>query len=381
MHLNSYSIVAAVTVGLLTAGTYVALHRLADRLSRRIGLIPTLSVTLAVSGFANGVASLFALVVYGLSSFTVIHVTYLWVTLGIPLAACLIYIFDKVRSRLLLIITLVCTSLVPIGLYSTHIEPFWLRTDVQELSVATINEAFTIGVLSDLQTTSIGDYELESIRKLLSHDPDIVLLPGDLYQLPADQFDERVGEFQHAIELITDNVPLVILVSGNTDTVSGLRKITGGTPAIVLDDESLITEVNGNMVNIVGITLFGNQHSAQGALESLNQEEVDMTVLLAHQPDEIRRIRETPVDLLVAGHTHGGQVAIPFIGPLVTASSVPRNVAAGGLHTLHETPVYVSTGVGRERGTAPQLRFGVRPSIGLDQGCSRSLSFGKRRLE
>ena len=93
MHLNSYSIVAAVTVGLLTAGTYVALHRLADRLSRRIGLIPTLSVTFAVSGFANGVASLFALVVYGLSSFTVIHVTYLWVTLGIPLAACLIYIF------------------------------------------------------------------------------------------------------------------------------------------------------------------------------------------------------------------------------------------------------------------------------------------------
>ena len=365
MHLNSYSIVAAVTVGLLTAGTYVALHRLADRLSRRIGLIPTLSVTFAVSGFANGVASLFALVVYGLNSFTVIHVTYLWVTLGIPLAACLIYIFDKVRSRLLLIITLVCTSLVPIGLYSTHIEPFWLRTDVQELSVATINEAFTIGVLSDLQTTSIGDYELESIRKLLSHDPDIVLLPGDLYQLPADQFDERVGEFQHAIELITDNVPLVILVSGNSDTVSGLRKITGGTPAIVLDDESLITEVNGNMLNIVGITLFGNQHNAQQALGSLNQEEVDMTIVLAHQPDEIRRIRETPVDLLVAGHTHGGQVAIPFIGPLVTASSVPRNVAAGGLHMLHETPVYVSTGVGRERGTAPQLRFGVRPSIGL----------------
>ncbi|MDE0223120.1 MAG: hypothetical protein OXJ90_27900, partial [Spirochaetaceae bacterium] len=46
-------------------------------------------------------------------------------------------------------------------------------------------------------------------------------------------------------------------------------------------------------------------------------------------------------------------------------TGVPRHVAAGGLHELYGTPIYVSTGVGRERGNAPQLRLGVRPSIGI----------------
>ena len=371
MHLNSYSIVAAVAVALLTAGAYVALHHLAARTSRPISLIPTLGATFAFSGLANGFASLLALVAYGLSVFTVIHVTYLWITLGIPLAACLIYILDKARPKLLLVFTLLCISLAPIGVYATYIEPFWLRTDVQELSVASIDEPFTIGVLADLQTTSIGDYEVGAITRLLSHEPDVVLIPGDLYQMPTDRFDERVDEFRDAIRQITDQVPLVVLVSGNTDTVSGLRKITEGTTALVLDNESRIVEIRGNTVEIAGITLFvndylfGNDYKAQRMLGSLDSGSVDMTIVVAHQPDEIWKVRDHPVDLLVAGHTHGGQVTIPLIGPLITASSVPRHVAAGGLNELYGIPVYVSTGVGRERGTAPQVRFGARPSIGL----------------
>lgn len=365
MHLNSYTIVAAVAVGLLTAGTYVALNHLADRQSRLISLIPTLGATFAISAIASGFASLLALVVYGVSSFTVVHVTYLWITLGIPLAACLIYFVDKARSRLLLVFTVLCISLAPVGVYATHIEPFWLRTDVQELSVAGIDQQFTIGVLADLQTTSIGDYELEAITNLLLHEPDVVLIPGDLYQMPDDQFDERVDEFHDAIRRITDAVPVVLLVSGNTDTPSGLQRIVEGTPALVLDDESRIFEIRGNTVAIAGITLFGHDAKARSVLGSLDSGSPDMTIVLAHQPDEIWSVRGHSVDLLVAGHTHGGQVAIPFIGPLVTASSVPRRVAAGGLHELYGIPVYVSTGVGRERGTAPQVRFAARPSIGV----------------
>lgn len=365
MHLNSYSIVAAVVVGLLTAGIYVMIQQLAGRWSRQVGLIPALSASIAFSGLANGFASLLALVVYETSVFTIIHVTYLWMTLAIPLAGCLIYVFDKVRSKLLLVVTLLSVSLAPVGVYATYIEPFWLRTDVQKLTVATINKPFTIGVLSDLQTPSIGDYELESIGRLLSHEPDLVLIPGDLYQMDAERFGERVDEFRDAIKLIADAVPFVALVSGNTDTVFGLQTIAEGTSAIVLDNESHIVEVDGNRIRIAGLTLFGQDLKAERMLDALDSTNADMTIVLAHKPDEIWKVRDRPVDLLVAGHTHGGQVAIPFVGPLVTASSVPRHVAAGGVNELYGIPIYVSTGVGRERGTAPQVRFSARPSIGL----------------
>ena len=90
-----------------------------------------------------------------------------------------------------------------------------------------------------------------------------------------------------------------------------------------------------------------------------------MRILLAHKPDAIELLEGRSVDLLVSGHTHGGQVSLPFVGPPLTLSDVPRHVAAGGLHELDGTAVYVSTGVGRERDNAPQLRFGVRPSIGI----------------
>jgi uncharacterized protein len=67
----------------------------------------------------------------------------------------------------------------------------------------------------------------------------------------------------------------------------------------------------------------------------------------------------------VAGHTHGGQVQLPIVGPPSIASRVPREVGAGGLHELDGRRIYVSRGVGVERGQAPLLRFGAVPEVSL----------------
>jgi uncharacterized protein len=58
-------------------------------------------------------------------------------------------------------------------------------------------------------------------------------------------------------------------------------------------------------------------------------------------------------------------VLLPLVGPLATASRVPRDVAAGGLHELEGRRVYVSRGVGVERGQAPRLRIGAVPDVSL----------------
>src|SRR5262249_55583816 len=78
--------------------------------------------------------------------------------------------------------------------------------------------------------------------------------------------------------------------------------------------------------------------------------------LVGHAPDYA--LSSVDADLLLAGHTHGGQVRLPFIGPLVTLSHVPRAWAGGGVTPLDGgRTLIVSRGIGMERVCAPRLRF------------------------
>ena len=328
-------------------------------------------IVLGAAGVGVGctmVLTAVALVLTGPDHFMVVHVVYLVLVVGIPLAGAIVLAFGRPCPLIITALCFVSFAAIPAGVYATHIEPFWLRTDAVQLAVDGIGEDIRIGVIADLQTTSIGSYENEAIDRLISLEPDIVVFPGDLHQIETGQFDERAPEFTRLVQRLVDTVPVVYLVNGHSDTVSDLWRITDGTGARVLDNEIDTFEINGAVIHLAGVSLNGRDYepAARQIVERLAGSELaGVRILLAHEPDAVELLNGTTLDLLVSGHTHGGQVAIPLYGPPITASSVPRHIAAGGLHELHGTPVYVSTGVGRERGNAPQIRFGVRPSIGI----------------
>ena len=359
MLLNYYAIAAAIIVG--AASGMACVRWIGGRVHD--GLV-------AIRGAATGIAgsllfSAGAFAITGLDGFTLIHVVYLVLVVGVPLAGVIVLILARERSRAITALCVAAQFAIPVGVYATHIEPFWLRTDSVQLAVDGIGEEIRVGVLADLQTTAVGTYENEAADRLIALQPDMVLVPGDLYQFDPDLFDERAPQFSELIRRLVDAVPAVYLVSGNTDTVEGLLRITEGTGARVLDNQIDTVVLKGNVVSVGGITLFGDERAAQRVVERLSDDDLAaVRILLAHKPDEVELLEGRSVELLVAGHTHGGQVSLPYFGPPLTSSSVPRHVAAGGLHELGGTSVYVSTGVGRERKNAPQLRFGVRPSIG-----------------
>lgn len=85
------------------------------------------------------------------------------------------------------------------------------------------------------------------------------------------------------------------------------------------------------------------------------------TILLAHSPDIIGEAAERHVDLVLSGHTHGGQICAPFFGPIVTESRLGRRFARG-LRRAGQTWIYTSRGVGTVRLPA---RFCSRPEIAL----------------
>ena len=85
-------------------------------------------------------------------------------------------------------------------------------------------------------------------------------------------------------------------------------------------------------------------------------------ILLGHKPDY--SISEPPADLMLAGHTHGGQVQLPFFGPLLTLSDVPR-AHAEGANPVGNGTLIVSRGIGMEQIDAPRLRFFCWPELSV----------------
>ncbi len=88
----------------------------------------------------------------------------------------------------------------------------------------------------------------------------------------------------------------------------------------------------------------------------------ETAVLLYHLPDLAGHT--SGIDLYLAGHTHGGQIRLPLVGALFTASAVARRLAEG-THQLGTTLLHTSRGLGMEGAGAPRMRFLCPPEVTL----------------
>jgi predicted MPP superfamily phosphohydrolase len=223
-----------------------------------------------------------------------------------------------------------------------------------------------IGVLADLQCAEVGEHEREAVELLVAQRPDLILIPGDLFQTSSrDELEALGGPLREILGRL--HAPLgVFAVPGHCDPVDRLLPMLEGTQVRLLRDESLRLVWGGRTIALCGLNPWVWSRSARRQLEALERAGEDVRLVFSHVPDAALQLPGTTrVDLVVAGHTHGGQVRLPFFGPLITLSHVPREVAGGGLHAIGGTRIYVSRGVGAERGEAPLLRFNCPPEISL----------------
>jgi predicted MPP superfamily phosphohydrolase len=134
-----------------------------------------------------------------------------------------------------------------------------------------------------------------------------------------------------------------------------------------LFDGTGVQELNGTSVNInlrgvrVGIAGVGvlNELGTDRALAGIPPDA--FKIFLYHYPDLMRALADRRVDLYLAGHTHGGQIALPFYGALMTLSSYGKKYEAGLFHD-RATWLYVNRGIGMEGGV-PRVRFWAPPEV------------------
>lgn len=319
----------------------------------------------------------------GLSLFGWIHLTYLDLALVLPALTALALVLalrprrsDRGRRRGMTLaarlFAVIGLGMLPLVAYATFVEPFDLRIETATLELPAERrggEPLLIGVLSDLQARKVTGYEEAAVSLLMQAQPDIILVPGDvIHQTRFEDYDAVLPEFRELLGKL--HAPGgVYFVQGNTDPSERLDELVRGTELELLRDRVVHLECEGWRLAIGGLDLDHHMVSAgRSVIAELEaaDDPTEVRLLLAHRPDALWALTpDSRIDLVVSGHTHGGQIQLPFFGPPITLSSVPRSVAAGGLHEVEGRHIYVSRGVGLERGTAPRVRFLAPPEISL----------------
>jgi len=200
------------------------------------------------------------------------------------------------------------------------------------------------------------------VRRLLGFGPDLVLLPGDFATtdtygvLPVAP--EAMAE---ALRPLAERAPTFAVLGNHDYDYDGTRVAIALERAgiRVLANESVAVPTGDGRIWLAGLDdPVSLRHDPEATFGQLPEREP--AILLSHTPDVVA-FAPPNVRLVVAGHTHGGQVCLPFLGPLVTMSRLPRQ-QAHGLHDTGDRHLFVTAGIGA---TGLPVRFLRPPEIGI----------------
>lgn len=207
-------------------------------------------------------------------------------------------------------------------------------------------EGLKIVQVSDLHNKSFGKQNEKLLSRIREQNPDLILMTGDAADCRRTDI-EVVLDFSAAA---TEIAP-VYYVSGNhenrlridrkTALYAGLRE----SGVQILNDETQTVSVRGCEIVLLGLD---DAHLAGGTLQTLCADlpENTLQILLAHEPQELTNYAAAGVDFVFSGHTHGGQVRLPFIGGLAAPDQGLFPQYDAGEFTENETVLYVSRGLG-----------------------------------
>jgi predicted MPP superfamily phosphohydrolase len=253
--------------------------------------------------------------------------------------------------------------------YACWVEPARLGVTHIALRSSRLNGCPPLRLLhiSDLHVERITAREqrLLSLAKQLT--PDVIVVTGDYLNI---SYTYDATAQRHARELLTQlKAPggvYAIIGSPPVDSPELVAQLLEGLNVTWLRDEISTLIWRGCRIQIAGVECsFDIASDERKLLALLEGRTTDLfTLLLYHTPDVMPAAVRAGVDLYLAGHTHGGQLRLPFFGALVTASIHGKRYEMGR-YEEGDTTLYVTRGVGMEGYGAPRARFLCPPEIVL----------------
>ncbi|WP_086314022.1 hypothetical protein A5821_001585 [Enterococcus sp. 7F3_DIV0205] len=252
-------------------------------------------------------------------------------------------------------------AMIGMILYAFFIEPKRIVTHNYTIGNNDGQKPIKIVQLSDIHIQE--KYPVSHLEKIVTkvnnEKPDIILFTGDLF--------DNYAEYGPTEEVITAlgrlTAPLgKYAVWGNHDYGGGAARIY---PEILAAADFQLLEnsgVNVPVSNEKSIYIGGLDDSMLGNSlidDTLAARQSDYTILLSHEPDKADEVLDHDIQLILSGHSHGGQVRLPFFA----IKNVMAEKYFEGFYTLaNDTTLYVNTGLGT---TKIPVRFRVPPEIAV----------------
>jgi predicted MPP superfamily phosphohydrolase len=258
---------------------------------------------------------------------------------------------------------------VAVGLYACLVEPRWLKCrqeEVELLDWPRSLDGLRLGIVGD---THVGTKRgrpwtspaLDAAVRAINEDPvDLLLLVGDYGYVKWDPEDLAtiVARF---------DAPLRVAITGNHDWARGAARVEKLRLALescgihVLVNDVVELSIRGEWLAVAGLAdLYAGRMNVEQTVAALPSDR-GPTILLSHAPDAVRRVPAEAFDLAVSGHTHGGQIALPFVMSYIL-SRFAHTTFNRGWYDVTGRRLFVTTGVGL---VGHRARFRSRPEVAI----------------
>ncbi|CAN5435791.1 metallophosphoesterase [soil metagenome] len=257
---------------------------------------------------------------------------------------------------------------VVVGAYASQIEPFWLDIHEKQVSIAGLPPAFDgmrIAQITDLhidERIPLG-YLRRVVERVNAAKPDLVCVTGDIVNHAIEWIDRSVDVLSKLEAPVVvsfgnhDYAPNTARPGPVTIIATPLQMKLEEAGCIVLRNRAAVLERSGQKLWFVGIDdLWSDSFSPIDAFAGVERGAV--SICLSHNPDSSEHVVRFGPKLILAGHTHGGQLRLPLIGALILPI-VDRRFDQGLFELENGCQMYVSRGVG----FLLRARFCCRPEL------------------
>ncbi|WP_270322543.1 metallophosphoesterase [Lactococcus petauri] len=267
----------------------------------------------------------------------------------------------KTKRILLSIISVFILLIVALPFYAWKVEPFLVHVNHVELGKKNERTPLNVVQISDLQVSEY--YETNRLDKVIekvnAQKPDILLFTGDLFD-NYSKYPEQMAPMIEKLKAFKANIGKYA-VWGNHDYGGGAVRVyedvmSAGGFTVLRNQGETLTLSDGRQVFLGGLddSLLGNPSVSDTLAYRQNY---DYAITMTHEPEVADAFIGTYTQLVLAGHSHGGQVWIPFY----LIKNVLAEKYTRGLYQLDAiTQLYVNTGIGT---TSIHARFGVIPEV------------------